>query len=200
MDTVTVTNSQALAKDASDAKLLQRIKAGDKQSFIALHQQFYTPLTRFAYRYLKSPETIEEVVNDTMFAVWQNAANFRGDSRVSTWIMGIMARKCWQISKKNQLKTDPIEDSYELADTRKPLDEWDTERALSWGVGQLSVDHQASVELAYGYGYTCEEIGEIMDCPAGTVKTRLHYARKTLKRLFTSSDDEQVTSRSKSKL
>ena len=191
-----ITNSQALAQDELDARLLKRVVEGDRESFVALHGRFYTPLTRFAYRYLKSAQTIEELVNDTMFAVWQNAASFRGGSRVSTWIMGIMARKCWQVNNKNQLKTSPIEDSYELADTKKPLDDLDVERTLGWGIGQLSENHQACIELAYGYGYTCEEIAEIMVCPASTVKTRLHYARKTLKELFSQSTDEQVTRRS----
>ena len=191
-----MTNSQALAKDELEATLLKGVEQGDRESFVALHRRFYTPLTRFAYRYLTSAETIEEVVNDTMFAVWQNAASFRGGSRVSTWIMGIMARKCWQVNNKNQLKTSPIEDSLELSDTRKPLDELDTERTLKWGIHQLSHNHQACVELAYGYGYTCEEIGEIMACPVSTVKTRLHYARKTLKELLNLDRDERVTSRS----
>jgi len=196
--TVTITNSQALAKDELDAALLKRVEEGDRESFAALHRRFYTPLTRFAYRYLRSAETIEEVVNDTMFAVWQNAANFRGGSRVSTWIMGIMARKCWQVNNKNHLETSPIDDSLELSDPKKPLDDLDTERTLSWGIHQLSENHQACVELAYGYGYTCEEIGEIMACPASTVKTRLHYARKTLKELFNSDIDERVTGGSRS--
>ena len=93
-------NSQVRAENSIDVALLAKAGDGCRASFSQLYRRFYPVLTRFAYRYIQAPDAIEEVVNDTMLAVWQQATSFRGDSKVSTWIMGIAARKCWQAAKK----------------------------------------------------------------------------------------------------
>ena len=183
-------NSQAQAEDKRNAALLTQVAAGDKDAFSTLFRHFYEPLTRFAYRYLQSPEMIEEVVNDTMLMVWQNAGDFRGESRVSTWIMSIVARKCWKAARQQQTRQQK-ESEVEQDDAQEnPTGLLDDQSLMRWGIEQLSEDHRACVELAYGYGYTCEEIAGIMECPVNTVKTRLHHARKSLKTIFERHEQE----------
>ena len=65
----------------------------------------------------------------------------------------------------------------------------DTQQAVQSAMGQLSDEHRATLELAYHSGYSCEEIAQIMECPVNTVKTRLHYARKALRKTFDSAHD-----------
>jgi RNA polymerase sigma-70 factor (ECF subfamily) len=128
----------------------------------------------------------EEVINDTLWVVWNKAADFRGESRISTWIMGIAYRRALKALRGGAQRlieeSVPIED-YELAapDTAAAaeLSEW-----LLQAMEKLPTDQRLAVEFAYGYGHSCEEIALIMDCPANTVKTRLFHAREKLRRLL----------------
>lgn len=169
-------------EDKLDRELLAEIGQGTRASFTKLYEKYYTPITRFAYRHVRETQVIEEVVNDTMMVVWQKAEQFRGDSKVSTWIMGIALRKCWEAINKAKHHDIPTDEIPETIDTQDSFAEMDTRSAVDFAMQKLSTDHRSTIELAYYMGYTCEEIAVVMDCPQNTVKTRLHYARKVLKK------------------
>src|SRR3954468_4275417 len=76
-----------------DGELLERIKARDMGAFERMYRIYQPRLARFVISLVHRPELVEEVVNDTMMAVWNSAGNFRGASRVSTWIFGIAYRQ-----------------------------------------------------------------------------------------------------------
>jgi len=177
-------SSKASADDEMNLGLLQRSGEGCRNSFATLYERCYTPITRFAYRYLQDTELTEEVVNDTMLTVWEKAASFRGDSRVLTWILGIAMRKCWHMNRRNKMSLVSDELPAELPETGSELGRASLQQDLSAALTQLSSEHRVAVELAYHGGYSCEEISSIMDCPINTVKTRLHHARKALKKFF----------------
>ncbi|UTW46207.1 RNA polymerase sigma factor [bacterium SCSIO 12696] len=178
-------NNQVQKQDQLDLQLLQASGAGDKKAFSALYRRYYPLLTRFAYRYLKQLDVIEEVVNDTLLTTWQKASDFRGESRVSTWIMGIGMRKCWEAARKLEKHASQDLDAVpEQEATDNEVERWDSRQEIEQAMQHLSPEQRSCVELAYQSGYTCEEIGQIMECPANTVKTRLFHARKIFKRVF----------------
>lgn len=76
--------------DAHDAALLKRVSEGDKSALAALYREYHRRLVRFLGRFTRRDDVIEEVINDTFMIVWQKAGEFRGQSRVSTWLMGIL--------------------------------------------------------------------------------------------------------------
>ncbi|MFN3236216.1 MAG: RNA polymerase sigma factor [Pseudomonadales bacterium] len=76
-------------QDQEDLRLLQQVATKDRKAFEALYARHYQPLTRYLSRLMRRPDMVEEVVNDTMFVVWEKAARFEGRSKVSTWITGI---------------------------------------------------------------------------------------------------------------
>ena len=84
-----------------DVQLLDRIAAHDVKAFEQLYRQYQPRLSRFLVNIVNRPQLVEEVLNDTMMAVWRTAANFRGASKVSTWIFaiayrqGVKARSRW---------------------------------------------------------------------------------------------------------
>ncbi len=75
--------------DAEDLRLLQCVAIKDKVAFEKLYARFYPQLSRYLSRLMRRPEMVEEVVNDTLFVVWEKAEQFQGRSKVSTWITGI---------------------------------------------------------------------------------------------------------------
>ncbi len=179
-------NSQAKARDEQQRGLLAEIAKGSKPAFVELYEQVYTSLIRFLYRFTRSTENIEEIANDTMLVVWQKAATFQGQSRISTWIMGIAMRRALKYLEKEKTVLGS-RNGYGDEHVTCATDEIATlglQQTLDWALAQLSREHSVTIELAYFHGLSCEEIACVFDCPVSTAKTRLHYARKHLRELF----------------
>jgi RNA polymerase sigma-70 factor, ECF subfamily len=178
-------NEATLDADATDRMLLQRMSAGDRVALATMYHGYHGRLCRFLSRLTRRTDVIEEVVNDCFWIVWQKAGEFRGDSRVSTWIMGI-AYRCGL--KTLRLHGDePVEDDA-IPEDRIPSTDPDEDRELrDWlakGLDRLSADQRAVVELVYGVGHSLDDVATIMQCPVGTVKARLFHARVKLRNVL----------------
>jgi RNA polymerase sigma-70 factor (ECF subfamily) len=172
--------------DVPDRDLLDRIvRARDQAAFRALYANYYQRLSRLLARMSVRREDIEEVVNDTFWVVWTKAADFRGASQVSTWIIGIAYRRALNVLRRAKLRPvsdEPFdEDSVSVgsAEEDETNQQW-----LSLGLTRLPVEQRMALELTYTLGHSCEEVAAILDCPVNTVKTRLFRARETLKQVL----------------
>ncbi|HEY2780582.1 MAG TPA: sigma-70 family RNA polymerase sigma factor [Steroidobacteraceae bacterium] len=172
-------------KGQIDRGLLDKVVAGDRDALRELYLIYHRQLAGFLLRFTRRQDLVEEVINDTLYIVWCKAAEFRGDSRLSTWIMGIAYRCALKTLRRrgHQLfHAVPIEN--EALPAPDELDAAETAEWLALAMQQLSNDQRVTLELAYGQGYSCEEIAEIMDCPVSTVKTRMFHARGKLRTLL----------------
>ena len=162
-----------------------------------LYFAYYRRLNRFLLRTL-SPERADEIINDTMFVVWRHAADFRGESRVSTWILGIAYRLALKRLKRERARdAGTIELSaateYALMDD-SGANQRETREWIDSALVSLPPAQRLTVELAYFLGHSCEEIAAITDCPVNTVKTRLFHARERLRRLLPGLSDTTLAS------
>src|SRR5580698_4116254 len=87
--------------DRLDRELLQRIVDGDARALEHLYLEYYRRLLQFLSRLSSRRDAHEEAINDTFWIVWQKAREFRGGSRVSTWIMGIAWRCAMKALRRN---------------------------------------------------------------------------------------------------
>jgi len=176
-----------------EEELLDRVSAHDLNAFEHLYRIYQPRLARFLSNLLRRPQLIEEVLDDTMMAVWQTAGNFKGASKPSTWIFAIAYRKALRARGR---WPDPVEQ--DRPDTRVstepgPDQEFHQQRlhdALVAAMAELSADHRAVVDLTYFHGLGYSEIAEIVDCPVDTVKTRMFHARRRLRRVLAGSLDD----------
>jgi RNA polymerase sigma-70 factor (ECF subfamily) len=164
--------------------------AGDRQAFERLYRAYYPRLTRFLSNLVRRPEVVEEVLNDTLIAVWRKPDSFNGGSKVSTWIFTIAYRKALRARSKFD---EPMEDKD--GDDR-PSDEPGPEqrfgarqvqKAVLDAMETLSPDHRTVIDLTYFHEFGYKEIAEIMACPVDTVKTRAFHARRNLKEALSGS-------------
>lgn len=183
-----------LDADETDRLLLQRIAAGDRAALATLYRAYHGRLCRFLSRLTRRADLIEEVINDCFWIVWQKAAAFNGDSRVSTWIIGI-AYRCG-LKALRQRGDEPVDDEG-LPEERTPAFDPSEDRELRDWLGKamerLSADQRVVVELVYGVGHTLEDVAAIMQCPVGTVKARLFHARVKLRNVLPVLAGDQVT-------
>jgi RNA polymerase sigma-70 factor (ECF subfamily) len=172
-----------------DLALLSRVAEGDRDAFRRLYSHYHRRLHRFLMRLTRERQLTEEVINDTMMVVWQHAADFRGASRVSTWILGIAYRRALKTLERtrNTNAQDIIVAAASMPDSLL-LDALshgtETHDWIDTALAKLSSEHRMVIELAYFLGLSCEEIAEIVGCPLGTVKTRMFYGRERLRQVL----------------
>jgi RNA polymerase sigma-70 factor (ECF subfamily) len=172
--------------DERERALLTRVAEQDLRAFEELYLGYHRRLTRFLMRLAPRYDIAEEVINDTFWIVWQKAADFRGGSQVSTWIMGIAYRRA--LKALRALKPD--RNSQTIASISNTLivdDPNEADATESWvqsALTRLPLEQRTAIELAYYMGHSCEEIGAIMQCPVSTVKARMFHARQKLKQLL----------------
>ena len=173
-------NDSSARADAEDRALLQRMAAGDRAALATLYHGYHGRLCRFLSRLTRREEIIEEVVNDCFWVAWQHAGEFRGDARVSTWLMGI-AYRCGLKALRRQ-GDDPVDDAIleELDGGTDPGEDRELRDLLEKAMRHLSAYQRIAVELVYGIGHSLNEVAAIVQCPVGTVKARLFHARVKL--------------------
>jgi RNA polymerase sigma-70 factor, ECF subfamily len=167
-----------------ELELLQRIVNRDRAAFRELYLIYHRRLARFLMRMTPRHELVEEVINDTLWTVWQKAADFRGASRVSTWIVGIAYRRALKALRQSKTSQSTISDDMSLSVAAvvpdpQALDE--TRQWLERAMAELPIEQRLVLEFSYLLGHSCEEIAEIMQCPVNTVKTRMFHARDKLR-------------------
>lgn len=174
------------AREETDRRLLERVAAHDREAFRELYIVYHRRLARFLMRLTRRYEVTEEIINDTMWVVWRKAATFRGESRISTWIMGIAYRRALKTLRSGHVREDvlvPI-DNESLHAGSDEFDDAEVSELILLALQYLPDEQRLAMEFAYGYGHSCEEIALIMNCPVNTVKTRLFHARQKLRQVL----------------
>jgi len=173
-------NSPQSTKQQDDL-LLSAVASGDRRALEALYLGYHRRLARFLSRIAPCYENIEEIINDTFMVVWQHAKEFRGASRVSTWIIGIAYRIALKSLRRNDglLRAKSNEDLPE--ESVEPMEAAELRDWIAHALSHLPLEQRLTMELAYHLGHSIEEIAEITDCPIGTVKARMFRAREKLR-------------------
>ncbi|MGE3537473.1 MAG: RNA polymerase sigma factor [Candidatus Tectimicrobiota bacterium] len=167
---------------------MRRVAARDRQAFELLYQRYYTRLSGYVAKFLQRRELVEEVLNDVMLVVWSRAERFNYTSRLSTWIFGIAYNKILQTLRDHTPPTpEETAQAAAMLAPEAPDEAWkrhELRQSLGRALQTLSVEQRSAIELTFYYGFSCQEIADIMQCPVNTVKTRLFHARKRLEPLL----------------
>jgi RNA polymerase sigma-70 factor (ECF subfamily) len=181
---------QDLSGDGDDDRLIAAVRSRDVNAFEALYRAYYRRIARFLLNVTHRPTIVEEVLNDTMMAVWEKPESYSGASRLSTWIMAIAYNKAMRALRKQDMPVETSETSPAIDMGPAPDQEIGRERTqqlLLDAMTRLSPDHRTVIDLTYFHEIGYREIAEIMDCPVDTVKTRMFHARRQLKRMLAGS-------------
>jgi len=175
-----LSTSSGSSSNARELELLRQVAAGDRTAFKELYLIYHRRLARFLMRMTSRHDLIEEVINDTLWTVWLKARDFRGDSLVSTWIVGITYRRALKALRRHGTARPMLVEEVAVApDVQLEAEnrEW-----LGLALAELPLEQRMVMEFSYLMGHSCEEIAQIMQCPVNTVKTRMFHAREKLRR------------------
>lgn len=183
------TQADSEVQNDDELALLQRVAKKDREAITRLYRIYQARLFKFVYRLTNSYTAADELVNDIMLVVWRNAADFRGESRVSTWIFGIAYRQAMRRVGRRQMRLWPRKDPDELASVGNR--DLETEDWIRRGLDMLPAAQQLTMILVFYLGLSYTETARLTDCPVNTVKTRMFHARRKLRELLEDSADAQ---------
>jgi RNA polymerase sigma-70 factor (ECF subfamily) len=172
---------------SSDEILVERIAAGDKLAMQVLFARHRTNVYRWLYRFLGNETLAEDLLSDVFFDVWQQAGRFEGRSAVTTWLLSIARFKA--LSARRRRADAPLDETIETTvadsadDPEMVLQKKSRSELVRQALTTLSPDHREIIDLVYYHERSIEDCALILGIPAGTVKTRMFYARKKLAEL-----------------
>jgi RNA polymerase sigma-70 factor, ECF subfamily len=171
-----------------DTDLVCRIQRGDMAAFEALFFKYQGQIYRTALAITRDPGSAEEVLQDCFYKTYLNIMNITGDGSLSPWLHRVGVNLSCNAIKKKRMHTEPIDDVSEghFASDPRHSPEAQVERAELQGtmraaINALPLKHRLVVTLHYLQDFSLPEIAYILDLPVGTVKSRLHHARKSLR-------------------
>jgi RNA polymerase sigma factor (sigma-70 family) len=173
--------------------LVRRARRGDREAFGALVQRYQQRVVGVARALTHNPDDAVELAQETFIRAFQNLRTFEGRSSFSTWLYRIASNL--SIDWRRREGRYPIAHGEEAEnELRKiPSGQGDAFRAVERSelshkvreaLKQLTAEHRQVILLREMEGLSYEEISELLNCPKGTVMSRLHYARTHLRGLL----------------
>lgn len=162
---------------SDDLRLIALVAEGDRAAFRSLYDRHAERVFRFAMSIVRRAHLAEDVLQETMIVVWKKAKTFKGNAKVSTWILGIARNLAFNVLRKEKRGERLPEERSDTADPSAMVERTvHVERALD-----TLPDHQREVmHLVYYEEMSLREAAEVLEIPEGTVKSRMHHARKAL--------------------
>ncbi|MDH3643558.1 MAG: RNA polymerase sigma factor RpoE [Gammaproteobacteria bacterium] len=181
-----------MAKD-TDKELVRRVQKGDRHAFDLLFSRYQHKILNLVSRYLRDREDVEDVAQEAFIKAFRALPRFRGESAFYTWLyrIAINTAKNHIVARSRRPPgvdvdvedaefmegTDALRES-ESPEAALARDELSAEIDLA--ISQLPDDLRSAVTLREFDGLTYEQIAEIMDCPVGTVRSRIFRAREAI--------------------
>jgi RNA polymerase sigma-70 factor (ECF subfamily) len=183
-----------MSVDTGDLGLVQRVQKGDKTAFDLLVRKYQHKVVKLVTRYLRDPSEAEDVAQEAFIKAYRAIPQFRGDSAFYTWLyrIAINTAKNAIVSRDRSpvefdLDMQNVEESnsmqLRLADSETPESLLQTEEirtTVNQAIEALPEDLRTAIVLRELEGLSYEDIAQAMDCPVGTVRSRIFRAREAI--------------------
>lgn len=173
----------------SDTEIISRVLQREQTAFSQIVERYQNYVFSLVLRFVENREDAEEIAQDVFVKAYRSLADFRGESKFSTWLFTIARTSCISFLRKRKLDTQSLDNErtgIQLANKesgfRADIVEQKSRHAmLNESISMLSVDDSQVLTLFYKGEQSLEEIGKIMRLDPNTVKVKLHRARQRLK-------------------
>ncbi|MGC6481057.1 MAG: RNA polymerase sigma factor RpoE [Porticoccaceae bacterium] len=179
--------------EPTDHQLVLRVQKGDKRAFDLLVLKYQYKLQAIVGRFIRDTDEVADVTQEAFIKAYRALAKFRGDSQFYTWLyrIAINTAKNHLVSKSRRpANTDiDVEDAEQFANNEKLIDDATPENSIMTdelaaiiksALSALPEDLRTALTLREFEGMSYEDIAAIMDCPVGTVRSRIFRAREFL--------------------
>ncbi len=168
---------------------VRQARAGDPAAWDALFRRYQLPLYAYAFELLHDEQASLDVVQETFINASRHLASLREDARFGSWLFGIAHQKCtqrWRRQNREQtaLADFAAEPSGAKDDPGELLVREEDEAEFLRSLEKLPLPHRSVLLLHFLEDFSLEEIAAATGVPVGTVKSRLHYAKRALRQIL----------------
>jgi RNA polymerase sigma factor (sigma-70 family) len=172
-----------------DTDIIDRILKGNQSAFAMLVEKYQNYVFTLVLRFTENREDAEEIAQDVFVKAYRSLADFRGDSKFSTWLFTIARTTCLSFLRKKRLDIQSLDnertglqvENKQSGFNANLIEQKSKHAMLNRAISMLAPDDSQVLNLFYKGDQTLEEIGKIMRLDPNTVKVKLHRARQRLR-------------------
>jgi RNA polymerase sigma-70 factor, ECF subfamily len=177
-----------------DRDLVEQARRGDRDAFAVLVHQVSDSLYAVAFRILRDAGLAEDALQNALVLAWRRLPRLRDDDRFEAWIHRILVHACYDESQRARhwtanVRVLPADGPSTPDGTDAVADRDELERAFH----RLPVEQRAVFVLHHYLGLPLVEIAELLEIPAGTARSRLHYATRGLRDALTADEEPALS-------
>ncbi len=175
----------------SDGRLIARLREGDVDALGELYEKYKRRVFRTALAITRDQGAAEDILQECFLRLFTRASHIRTDVPLEPWLYRVTVNLSYTWAKKRQRRGGALEDVLDRLIAplnllpERAVERREVQETVRRAVEDLPLSHRVVVVLFYLEGLNLKEIASILDLPEGTVKSRLHYARRSLRRLLT---------------
>lgn len=177
-----------------DRQLVERAQRGDKRAFELLVEKYQRKLARLLSRFIRDPAEVEDVTQEAFIKAYRALPAFRGDSAFYTWLYRIgintaknylmaMGRRAPTSTEVEAEEAEGFEEGEQLRDINTPesvLLSNEIAKTVNSTIEKLPEELRTAIQLREIEGMSYEDIAQVMNCPIGTVRSRIFRAREAI--------------------
>ncbi len=188
-----ISEKAKLTEREIDQSLVERVQSGDKKAFDILVLKYQHRIIKLVARFIRNGDEVQDVAQEAFIKAYRALKNFRGDSAFYTWLyrIAINTAKNYLVSASRRATESAVDaqdaEQYESGDwlreyatPEKELLASEIKRVIYKTISNLPADLKEAITLREMEGLSYEEIAEVMDCPIGTVRSRIFRAREAI--------------------
>lgn len=167
--------------------LIEKAKLGDRKSLEKLLYDNYNIVYGYILKLTMNEEITKDITQEVMVKAILNIKKFKGDSKLSTWLISIASNIYKDMLRKNKKISSIDIEKVSIENIRSLEDDVinkDTVKRIGEALLKLPEEKKMAFILKNYYNYSYEEISRVLNCPIGTVRSRLHYCIKKIKDLI----------------
>ena len=181
------------ASSQTDQQLVQRVQKGDKRAFDLLVVKYQHKIMALVSRYIRDSAEVQDVTQEAFIKAYRALPKFRGDAQFYTWLyrIAINTAKNYLMARSRRPPGSDIDvqdaENFDSATALKDIENPENQlfgeelrQVVQRAIGQLPEDLRTAVTLREFDGLSYEEIADVMDCPVGTVRSRIFRARESI--------------------
>jgi len=185
--------NKPIRQDGDEAELIERAKGGDTKAFGILIERYQRRVIGVAMAVVHDQEDALELAQESFVRAFENIGKFESRSSFSTWLYRIAANIAIDFRRRERrhptMRGEEAETEIQrlpskLGDSFKETQRIEMAQRIKDALGQLTPEHRAAILLREVEGLSYDEISDVLQCPRGTVMSRLHYARNHLREIL----------------
>lgn len=180
----------------NETEIIRQMQLGNMEAFDQIFELYKNRLFRMAFLISGNYADSEDIVQETFVKCYLKRKDLKDISSFSSWLYQILAHIAWRYCKK-QKREQPVDEIFDqnlAAQDPQPLEHCilhEEQRLLYEKIGELEIRQKTAIVLYYFNQLSTREIAKIMGCREGTVKSRLHTARKNLQMSITDHQEKE---------